>query len=286
MTDKRNPDRLIDMQPRFLTGESVSIDASDVERRAALARFMTASTNSYFARAYVNRMWTCLMGWGFYPGLSDLSADEVKPRYPELLDSLAKDWVASGYDARWLFRTIMLSRAYQSQVQPPPDGRAPVAAAVCPVRLRPEQVFEALVHALDFDENDKSIPAPAPSSSPAITRHAGTRHMVYQAFKANPSLPSSEVTGTIPQVLVLMNSSLVHTYTLATGKTVLAGLLAKGQNDEEIIAALYERTLARKPTAAEQSVCRRYIEKVGQRDEALEDIFWTLVNSTEFLLKK
>ena len=52
------------------------------------------------------------------------------------------------------------------------------------------------------------------------------------------------------------------------------------------MAALYERVLARKPTEEEQATCRRYIAKVGDRKEALEDILWTLVNSTEFLIKK
>ena len=67
MTDKKDPDRLIPMQPRFLTGESVSLDADDEERRQALARFLTSPKNPWFARCYVNRIWTALMGWGFYP---------------------------------------------------------------------------------------------------------------------------------------------------------------------------------------------------------------------------
>ena len=110
--------------------------------------------------------------------------------------------------------------------------------------------------------------------------------MVYQAFRADPSLPAQEVQGTIPQALMMMNSALVHAYTTAQGKTVLADLLAQGKTDDEIVAALYERVLARKPTEEEQATCRRYIEKVGDRREALEDVLWALVNSTEFLIKK
>jgi hypothetical protein len=83
-----------------------------------------------------------------------------------------------------------------------------------------------------------------------------------------------------------MNSTLVHSYTVATGKTVLAGLLSSKKNDAEIVAALYERALARKPTREELAICGRYIDKVGDRQEALEDVFWALVNSTEFLIKK
>jgi Protein of unknown function (DUF1549)/Protein of unknown function (DUF1553) len=283
MTDKKDPTRLIPMRPRFLTGETVSPDASDAERRAALARFLTSPKNPWFARAYVNRIWTALMGWGFYPGLADLGSGTA-PEYPEVLDLLSREWVASGYDVRWLFRTLANTEAYQRHLQPRSHSEAAVPA-VCPDRLRPEQIFEEMVRALGFDENDKTIPAPAPSEAPAVARHTGLRHMVYQAFKVDPSLPAEEVDGTIPQALLMMNSVLVNTYTAAKGKTFLAQALAKGQPDDEIVTALYEKTLARKPRAEELDTCRRYLKKVGNRQEGLEDVFWSLINSTEFLTK-
>jgi len=77
--------------------------------------------------------------------------------------------------------------------------------------------------------------------------------MIYQTFKVDPSLPQAEIQGTIPQALLLMNSALVKAATSAKGKTVLADLLAKGKSDEEIVAVLYERVLARQPTAKEST---------------------------------
>jgi Protein of unknown function (DUF1549)/Protein of unknown function (DUF1553) len=283
MSDKKDPMRLIAMQPRFLTGESISIDADDAERRQALARFITSPKNPWFAKCYVNRIWTALMGWGFYPSVNDLGAAN-EPRHKAVLELLEQSWIASGYDVQWLFRTIALTQAYQRQDRMAShDDSTP---AVCPVRLRAEQVFEAMQKALGFDENDKKIPSPAPGSGPAVQRHTGLRHMVYQAFKENPSTPSQEIQGTIPQALLMMNSALVHAYTSAQGKTLLSDLLAQGKTDEQIVAALYERVLARKPTTEEQSTCARYVAKVGERKEALEDVLWALVNSTEFLIKK
>jgi hypothetical protein len=283
MTDKKDPRRLIPMQPRFLTGESVPLSAGDRERREALARFLTSPKNPWFARAGINRVWTCLLGWGFYPSVVDLGA--ARPRYPEVLDALEKGWLASGYDMRWLFRTITRTRAYQGQLQPPPARSTP-APTVCGQRLRPEQLFEALVHAMEFNENDRTIPAPAPSSAPAATRHTGLRHMVYHAFKVNPSTSPAEVRGTIPQALLMMNSALIDRYTSAKGNTVLARLLSEGRSDDQVVAELYRRVLARKPTDTEQAVCRRYITRVGNRHEALEDVFWALINSTEFLTRR
>jgi hypothetical protein len=284
MTDKKDPLQLISMTPKFLTGESVSADADDGERRAAFARFLTNPKNPWFAKAHVNRLWTVLMGWGFYPGLADLGA-HIEPRCPEALDLLAKEWTASNYDMRWLFRTITLTQAYQCRLQPRPRPGT-LVASVCPSRLRPEQIYEGLVHALGFDENDKTIPAPAPSSAPAVTRHTGTRNMVYQAFKADPSAPAEEVVGTIPQALLMMNSALVNAYIAADGKGYLSKALAQGMSDQEIVTALFQRTLARKPSEDEWEICKRYLVKVGKRTEALEDVYWSLVNSTEFVTKK
>lgn len=285
MTDLKNPDRLIAMTPRFLTGESIDADAPDLERRTALAKLLTSPKNPWFARAYVNRMWTSLMGWGFYPGLADLGND-VEPRYPEVLDLLAKEWIASGYDMRWLFRAIMTTEAYQRQLQPRPDSESGRPIAVCPQRLRPEQIFENLARTLGFDEKDKSIPAPAPSAAPAARRYEGLRHMVYMAFKVDPSLPPEEVQGTIPQALLMMNSVLVNTYIATTGKTFLAEALQKSMGDDDIITALYERTLSRRPRTRELETCRRYLRAASDRREAFEDIFWSLLNSTEFVTKR
>src|SRR5207245_508872 len=248
------------------------------QRRAALARFLTSPQNPWFARSYVNRMWTALMGWGFYASVSDLGSGPA-PRYPEVLDQLAADWTNTGYDIRWLFRTLANTQAYQRHLQPRSQSEAPALIAVCPSRLRPEQIFEALVKALGFSETDKAIPAPAPSPAPAVARHTGLRHMIYQAFKVDPSLPAEEVQGTIPQALLMMNSVLVNTFVAAKGKTYLTEALSKGLSDDEILLALYERTLARKPSAEEIAICKRYLTNVDNRKEALEDVFWSLVNS-------
>src|SRR5207245_344173 len=196
------------------------------------------------------------------------------PRYPEVLDQLAADWTNTGYDIRWLFRTLASTQVYQRHLQPRTQSEAAALIAVCPSRLRPEQIFDALVKALGFSETDKSIPSPAPSSAPAVARHTGLRHMIYQAFKVDPSLSADEVQGTIPQALLMMNSVLVNTFVAAKGKTYLAEALTKGLPDDEILLAVYERTLARKPSAEELAVRKRYSQKVSARKEAVEARFW------------
>jgi len=84
----------------------------------------------------------------------------------KVIDQLAADWTSTGYDIRWLCRTLANTQVYQRHLQPRSTSEAPVLVAVCPSRLRPEQIFEALVKTLGFKETDKSIPAPAsPSKS-------------------------------------------------------------------------------------------------------------------------
>ncbi len=286
MTHRKDPSKLIAMTPKFLTGEAVSPDATDQERREALAKLLTSPKNPWFARAYVNRMWTALLGWGFYPGLADLGA-EMEPCYSDVLDLLAREWTATGYDMRWLFETIVTTEAYQRRLQSRPDAEsAAPGPAACPCRLRPEQIFDALVRALGFDEHDKAIPAPAPGSAPAVQRHTGLRNMIYQAFKIDPSLAPEDVQGTIPQALLMMNSVLVNSYVAAKGKTFLADALARNMADEDIVKALYQRVLARQPNDREMDTVRRYLSAVSDRREALEDVFWSLINSTEFLTKR
>jgi hypothetical protein len=284
MTDKKEPTHLIAMAPRFLTGEAVAMDASDRERRAALARYLTSPRNPWFARAYVNRIWTALMGWGFFPSVNDIGS-EGAAQYAEVLDLIVSEWLASGYDMRWLFRTLANTEAYQRAMQARASAATAPAPALCPNRLRPEQIVDAMIRALGFNENDKSIPAPAPSSAPAVARHTGLRHMIYQAFRFDPSVPAEEIEATIPQALLMMNSVVVNISIAASGKTFLAEALAKGRSDDEIVTALYERTLARRPRSEETEVCRRYLKRVGDRREALEDVFWSLINSTEFVTK-
>jgi hypothetical protein len=143
MTDKQDPGHLIPMRPRFLTGETIPLDATDDDRRQALARFLTRPNNPWFAKCYINRIWTALMGWGFYPSVTDLGSTAEPERHKAVLEFLEKEWIASGYDMRWLFQTIALTQAYQRPLEGPPSSEQPVLA-VCPVHLRPEQIFEGL----------------------------------------------------------------------------------------------------------------------------------------------
>ncbi|HQU44501.1 MAG TPA: DUF1549 and DUF1553 domain-containing protein, partial [Pirellulales bacterium] len=81
-------------------------------RREQLARWITAKENPYFAKSYVNRIWGYLLGVGIIEPLDDIRAGNP-PTNPELLQRLTDDFIACGFDAQTLFRTICKSRVYQ-----------------------------------------------------------------------------------------------------------------------------------------------------------------------------
>ena len=72
----------------------------------------------------------------------------------------------------------------------------------------------------------------------------------------------------------------------ARGNTPLAAILRDQTNDAAAASELYLLVLARTPSDEELKVCAEYVNEVGNREEAFEDLMWGLVNSTEFLTKR
>ena len=83
-----------------------------------------------------------------------------------------------------------------------------------------------------------------------------------------------------------MNSPLVNNRTQARPGTVLGEILSTAPDDRAALGALYLRVLSRQPTTKEVEICGRYLAGVGDRREAFEDIYWSLINSTEFLTRR
>ena len=89
--------------------------AATASRREQLARWITSKDNQYFAKSYVNRLWGYLFGVGIIEPIDDIRAGNPATN-PELLDALTKDFIASGFDAQHMLRTICKSRTYQLSV--------------------------------------------------------------------------------------------------------------------------------------------------------------------------
>jgi hypothetical protein len=270
------------MQPRFfLTGHALPLGTPDQERRKTVARLITSDQNPWFARAIVNRIWTELVGDGFYDGIDDLGPDR-EPRSPELLEEFCGQFVANDHDLRSLFRSMMATAAYQSAARSRADTTRPQGGASCPQRLRADQLFTQVLTAIGAGE-----PAAAPrggrrergqKNQPGLPREA-----FQQTFGFDPGLPRDEIVGSIPQALLLMNSQpLARAIDGGRQTTLLSKLLTETPDDQALADLLHLRALARHATPEELAVCVEHVRKTPDRAEAFEDIFWALVNSAEF----
>jgi Protein of unknown function (DUF1549)/Protein of unknown function (DUF1553) len=120
----------------------------------------------------------------------------------------------------------------------------------------------------------------------AIRRPGAQRLLFDRLFGIDPSVPNDDVLGTIPQALFLMNSPMINGRLQARPGTVLGEIMSMAPNERAALGALYLRVLSRQPTTHEVEVCGHYIASVGDRREAFEDIYWSLINTTEFLTRR
>jgi len=269
----------------FLGNHKPGAGLSDLDRRKSLARYITAPDNPWFARAFVNRMWGQLVGEGFYMPIDDIGPERTA-NYPAALEALSSGFTASGYDVAWLFRAIANTETYQRQIRPrDPKAPAPAFASASPVRLRADHLFDALIRVLGLKEED--LQRQQPDVMGMARRFDNTqRGRFHQKFSFDPSTAPDELTGTIPQALYMMNSGLVNNLIRAGGQTRLHQILDKYKSDDDALSELYLVVHAREPSAKEAQVCRDYLKQVNNRQEAFEDILWSLINSTEFQTKR
>ncbi len=268
----------------FATSRTLRSGADDMERRESLSKYLTSADNKWFAIAYVNRIWAEMLGEGFYMPIDDIGP-EREARYPQVLKLLSEQFVAHDYSIMWLFRTIANTETYQRNIRARNafDGSPPFASAT-PTRLRADQLYSALLKVLGGNEQNNA-PRGRQMAGPYAGRRS-PRNGFNQLFGFDPSTPQEDITGNVPQALFLMNSSLLNNAIRAVGNTRLSQILKDTKNDEDAIDELYLLTLAREPSAKEMKICLEYLGEVKNRNEAYEDLMWSLLNSSEFLSKR
>ncbi len=296
MPDLKDPKKTVPVAPKFFLAsseETIPVDLPVRQRRILAASYVASQDNPWFARAFINRIWYVLMGDAFYMPVDDLGPGRT-PHAPEVINALADEWTKGGYDVRWLFKTILNTHAYQREIRSVnvASGRTPFAAN-CPSRLRSDQIFDALSHALDFpleaiNFQGKLAKAVAGTTGGGMKLGRGftTRDVLHKLFGVDPSTPTDDVMGTIPQALFLMNGQQVNKAVEARPNTMLGKLLLSTQDNRSVLNALYLKVLARTPTTSEVETCGQYLMMVGDRKAGFEDILWALINSTEFVSRR
>jgi hypothetical protein len=224
------------------------------------------------------------MGQSFYQPVDDLGP-EREAVFPTVLARLAGAFRGSDYDVKALFRAVLNSATYQRQIRPGESADEHLLfAAVYPTRLPADSLWKSLTGALGRIGPPAGMGPRRPMGP--FARFFGFEAQFKQEFAYDPSSRPEEVEGSVSQALLLMNNPTINQKIRATGTNLLARVLKAYTDDGEALRVLYQRTLARRPTARELARCRQHIQSVGSRAEAFEDILWALLNSTEFQTKR
>ena len=253
-------------------------------RREQLARWVTNPKNKPFARATVNRIWALMFG---KPLVSPVDDIPLGGPFPPALETLSDDFIAHNYDLERLIRIIAASEVYQLdsgadfEITPVHEENW----AVYPVtRLRPEQVAGSVV---------QSSSLPTINAQAHIFSQLGKFISTAQFVQRYGDLGEDEFIdrgGTIPQRLLMMNGELVKERTdggnaVQNASTRIALVTL---DNEKAVETAYLATLTRRPSNEELAhFITRLNERFPEKDPAgraqkMEDIYWVLLNSTEF----
>ncbi len=276
------------MQPVFfLTGQKLDYGTPDATRRETIAKWITAPSDEWFAKAFVNRIWAEMVGEGFYEPIDDLGPDRTCTA-PKTMDYLATAFTDSHYDVKALYRIITATDAYQRESRSRRNPEGTPFAANCPQRLRGDQLYDALVSALGMREGGLGLfGAGQPKGGGGKGALLRTpRNQFNQTFGYDPSTPRDEVSGSIPQALTMMNGPQINRAIDGNRGTELVRLLNSTKDDEAVATELYLRCLGREPNKDELKTCLDQVKDSKSRTEAFEDVLWALVNSTEFLHRR
>jgi hypothetical protein len=261
--------------PKFLRGARPQLDPNK-PYMPVLANWLKAPDNPYFARAMVNRVWAHFFGRGLVNPVDRLDRNNPAT-HPKLLDELARQFVAAGFDARFLIRAICLSETYQRSSRPLQGNKADR-------RLYSHMLVRVLQPFQLCDSWDRvwSVGATRPaatSADPTAENWLRGHRTGFAAFFAaeQGSRPTEYKMG-IPQALRLMNGKdTTRVY------HVLVKLLEQSKTSQDVVKRLYLITLSRRPSQQELNRMARFVKKHGNNPEAYQDILWALLNSTEFV---
>lgn len=266
--EKLPPRVLKQTPPTALDGTVIGPD-TDGSRRTTLAKWMTRAENPYFAKVFVNRMWAHFFGRGFVNPVDDIRPSNPA-ELPSLLDRLAADFVAHGYDIRRLERQIAGTNAYQRDSKATPDasGKVPEIKLWSRYRLSPmgpDVLLDSTIRALGIE----SVVEKTEGQSESELRQ-GLRDKLAFVFDVDEEDDPPDFEGTLSQSLFLLNGRLVNAVSMDLPGAALDKLLAEEPDDEKLVKRLFLRVLGRPASAAEIAPLLAHVKgesPVAKRDE-------------------
>ena len=252
-------------------------------RRQELATMIVASP--FMPKAIVNRMWGHFLGYGFTKPIDDLGEHNA-PSHPELLDGLAERFREQSFDIKELTKWIVLSQPYSlsskatqsNKGDDPSMGEKPKFSHFYLRQMKAEELYESLLVATEADELRGGGEAAAKKKDEWLNQFV-------IAFGTDEGDDSTTFNGSIPQVLMMFNGDLIKSAT-STGKGgFLDKIASSSMKNPEKINALYRAALARVPSAGEVKMANSLIiARKGDAVGALQDVWWAVLNSNEFII--
>jgi hypothetical protein len=279
--------------PRVLGGDPMDVKPGD-DPRLAVWQWMVGPDNPNFSRAIVNRVWAYYFGRGLIDPVDALSASNP-PSHPEVLDELARDFVAHKYDLRHLHRrilnTVAYQRGWQTNATSAKDERNYAHRLLR--RMSAEQVVDAVAQATGTRVELKPVYSGDPnrpfdrSIEYPLSRPGGTDSYVLKIFDKPQRTQSCDCeraeTPNLSQALYFYNDKvLIGKITAPEGR--LTKLLAAESDNNKVLDELYLCTLSRPPSAGEREHAASYLQSTKSRSEGFEDLLWSLLNRREFLV--
>jgi len=276
------------VQPRTL-GSGDLPHKTGVDTRAKLWEWMHDPANPFFARSFVNRVWAHYFGVGLVNPVDDFSQANP-PTNARLLDLLAKDFIANGYDLRQLERSILVSRTYQQSAKPNESNKFDknnfARSYVRP--LMAEQVVDVLNSAIGVDEQfGNEAPAGKKMTEVGASRlNNANLAYVLRIFGRPPRTTACDceraAEPALPQTLFrLSDPALMQKLRANTNR---AAKIAKAMSDDKAIEELFLAALTRLPTDTEKEQALKFVKSEPNRTFALQDVMWALINTREFIL--
>lgn len=289
------PSRGAPQPPCPLDGQPLAFEATE-DRRLALATWLTSPDNPYFTRAIANRVWANFFGIGLVESVDDLRLTNPASN-EELLTAAATFLIEKQFDLKELMRAILQSETYQRDSQSLPANKADERfySRYYPRRLKAEVLLDAIaqVTAVPTDFKAATPDSRKPGAAiPAIKRAIKlTDSYVDSYFLEAFGKPERLITcecerssePSMTQVLHLYNGETINKKLAATGS---AAEKATSETDKvRIVEELYLAALSRLPTDAERGalVAELTTANPDDRRQTIEDLYWSVLTSREFL---
>jgi hypothetical protein len=269
------------MKPKFLGG--VEPDLAGKDRREALAQWLTSTDNPYFATSVANRVWAHFFGKGIVEPVDDIRVSNPASN-PELFKRLGDKLVEYKYDFKALVRDICNSHAYQrSTVRNESNATDERNFAHGNVRRIPaEQMLDCISQVTGARDKFAGLPVGARAVQIA---NGATSNYFLTTFGRAPldtvCACEAKTEPTLSQALHMLNGSTIQGKIQQGG--VIQKLLADGKSPQQAIESIYIRALSRKPTPEEMDRLMVVVSQAANPQQGLEDVFWAVLNSREFV---